>query len=103
MKPLVFKVDKTYAEMTPESAEHGDYDDTGFVWEDVEYTFRELVDELSSREWSPAEGADWFSNGWSVIDYSELREREECLHVQRPTARHERYYQLALRLAKLKQ
>ena len=99
-KPLTFQVSKTYSEITPESVDHGDFDDTGFVWADVEYTFRELVEELSSGEWCEDLGStDWFSNGWDIIDYRELREREECLHIKRPTSRHERYYQLALRLA----
>ena len=100
MKPLTFKVSKTYAEMTPESAEYGDYDDTGFVWEDVEYTFRELVEELGGHDhWQLADGAGWFTSGFYTVCYRELREREECLHIDRPTPRHERYYQLALKLA----
>lgn len=100
MKPLTFKVSKTYAEVTPESAEHGDYDDTGFEWEDVEYTFRELVEELGGHDhWQLNEGADWLTTGFYTVCYRELREREECLHIERPTVRHERYYQLALKLA----
>lgn len=103
MKPLTFLVSKCYAEITPESAEHGDYDDTGFEWENVEYTFRELVEELGGHDhWQLADGADWLTTGFYTVCYRELREREETLHIKRPTPRHERYYQLALELAGVK-
>ena len=103
MKPLVFKVNKTYTEVTPESAEHGDYDETGLVWEGEEFTFRELVEELGGpNHWQLSEGADWLTTGIYTVCYRNLREREESLHVARPTARHERYYQLALELAGVK-
>ena len=102
MKPLVFKVNKTYAEITPESVDHGDFDDTGFVWEDEEYTFRELVEELGGHaHWQLEEGADWLTTGFYTIDYGTGRDREESLHVRRPSPRHERYYQVALKLAGL--
>ncbi len=103
MKPITFLVSKTYAEITPESAEHGDWYDTGFVWEGEEFTFRELVEELSVHNlWQLADGADWLTTGFYTACYREGREREECLHIKRPTARHERYYQLALELAGVK-
>ena len=103
LKPLVFKVSKTYADVTPESAEHGDFDATGFVWEGEELTFRELVEEFSGHNcWQLAEGADWLSTGFYTVCYMEGREREENLHIERPTARHERYYRLALKLAGVK-
>ena len=99
MEKVFFIVSKTYAEITPESAEYGEFDDLGFVWEDVEYDFRELVDELSSGEWHREGLTSWFNNGWNVIDYREGREREECLHIKCPNARSERYYKLACEIA----
>lgn len=103
MKPLTFLVSKTYADVTPESAEHGDFEDTGFMWEDVEYTFRELVEEFSGHNcWQLAEGADWLTSGIFTVCYRTCRDREENLHIERPTPRHERYYQLALKLAGVK-
>lgn len=39
-------ISKTYEIVTHESAEYGESADAGFVYEDVEFTFRELVREL---------------------------------------------------------
>lgn len=102
MKPLTFNTLRCFADTTPESAEHGDYEQTGILSE-WDLTFRELVEELSShRQWQLAEGADWLTTGVYTINYETCRDREETLHVRRPTVRHERYYQLALRLAGVK-
>ena len=99
MKPLTFKTLHCFADATPESAEHGDYEETGILSE-WDLTFRELVEELGGYNcWQRAEGADWLTTGSYTIYYRTCRDREETLHVRRPTARHERYYQLALKLA----
>ena len=94
---MEFLVSKTYSQVTPESAEDGDFSDCGFVWEDVPYTFRELVELLDSREWSFEDGI--ITNYWHIIDYSTLTSEEEQLHVKCPTARHVRYFDKALQLA----
>lgn len=94
---MEFLVSKTYSQTTPESIEFGDFSDSGLVWEDVPYTFRELVELLDSREWYFDEGV--ISNGWNTIDYATLTEEEERLHVKCPTARHMRYFDKALKLA----
>lgn len=102
-KPLVFNTLRCFSDTTPESAEHGDWEETGILSE-WNLTFRELVEELAGhRKWQHVEGADWLTTGFHIIDYGTGREREETLHVRRHTARHERYYQLALKLAGLKQ
>ena len=99
MKPLTFNTLRCFADATPESAEHGDFEETGILSE-WDLTFRELVEELTShRHWQPAEGGDWFTTGFYTIDYRTGRDREETLHVRRPSPRHERYYQMALKLA----
>lgn len=99
MKPLTFNTVRCFADTTPESAEHGDFEETGIL-DEWDLTFGDLVDELSSyRHWQLAEGSDWLTSGNFTVCYRELRDREETLHVRRPTPRHERYYQLALRLA----
>lgn len=94
---MEFLVSKTYSQVTPESAEFGDFFDSGFVWQDVPYTFRELVELLDSREWD-FDGYS-ISNGWNIIDYSTMTSEEEQLHVKCPTARHMRYFDKALKLA----
>ena len=99
MKPLTFPTLRCFADTTPESAEHGDFEGTGIL-DEWDLTFRELVEELSGYNgWQPAEGADWFTSGIFTVCYRTCRDREETFHVRRPTARHERYYQLALKLA----
>ena len=99
MKPLLFDTLRCFADTTPESAEYGDFEETGILNE-WDLTFRELVEELSGpQHWLYAEGADWFTTGIFTVCYRTCRDREETLHVRRPTARHERYYQLALKLA----
>ena len=101
MKPLTFNTLHCFADITPESAEHGDFEQTGILNE-CNLTFRELVEELSGhRHWQPVEGGDWFTTGFYTIDYGTCRDREETLHVRRPSPRHERYYQVALKLAGL--
>lgn len=95
---MEFLVSKTYSQIAPESAEDGDFSDYGFVWEDVPYTFRELVELLDSREWHFDEGGI-ITNGWNIIDYYTMTSEEEQLHVQCPTARHIRYFDKALKLA----
>ena len=99
MKPLTFNTLRCFADVTPESAEHGDYEQTGILNE-WDLTFRDLVEELSShRHWQLAEGADWFTSGIFTVCYRTGRDREETLHVRRPSPRHDRYYQLALKIA----
>lgn len=45
--PIIISV--TYSIMTPESAELGDYAELGFEFENVEYSFKELVDYIKSE------------------------------------------------------
>lgn len=99
MEKVYFIVSKTYAEITPESVEYGEFDDIGFVWQDVKYDFRELVDELSSGGWYRDDFTLGSGKDWYVIDYREGREREENLHIKCPNARSERYYKLACEIA----
>lgn len=99
MKPLTFNTLRCFADTTPESVEHGDFEETGILSE-WNLTFRELVEELSGHQhWQLADGGNWFTTGFYTIDYRTGRDREETLHVRRPSPRHERYYQMALKLA----
>ena len=102
MKPLTFNTLRCFADTTPESAEHGDFEETGIL-DEWELSFRDLVEELTShQQWQLTEGADWLTTGIYTLCYRTCRDREETLHVRRPSPRHERYYQLALRLAGVK-
>ena len=78
-------ISKTYSEVTPESAEDGEFSDLGFIYEKAETSFRELVQNL--REYTetssyPCKGTqwDWVSTGFEVSDYATGTERSESLH-----------------------
>lgn len=45
----MIKLSQTYEIVTEESAELGEAEDSGFDWQDVDYTFKELID-LIKRE-----------------------------------------------------
>lgn len=94
---MKFLVSMTYSRTTPESVEIGDFSDTGFIWEDVPHTFRELVELLGSSEWFYEYGV--ISNGWDAVDYLTSMEQEDQLHVKCPTVRHMHYFGKALKLA----
>lgn len=42
----MLKITKTYDVVTEESAEHGDFADSGFVYKDQPYGFRELIETI---------------------------------------------------------
>lgn len=94
-------INRTYSETTPESAEDGDYSDSGFIVEDVAYGFRELVALLKSHpeaSCSPADGSEfeWYSTGFYTDDYTYGTEREESVHYSRNNApRSAKYWRLA--------
>ncbi len=106
MTPTIL-LNRCYSTVTPESAEHGDFEDTGFVYENTEFTFRELVRELrefTSLSSSPSSGSisDWACTGFEASDYSTGEEREETLHFSRENPeRLQKYWSKALRAAGL--
>lgn len=98
-------ISRCYSETTPESAEDGDFPDTGFVYESQEFTFRELVCELrafctlSDSRFSGV--VTWACSGFET-DYRTGTEREETLHFSRDNAPHlHKYWPKALRAAGL--
>lgn len=100
-------ISRTYSETTPESAEDGDFSDTGFIYEAHEFTFRELVRELRdcySLSESPSRGGRdvWASTNWETSDYSTGTEREESVHFHRDNRDSlAKYWTKALRAAGL--
>ena len=70
----------TFATITPESAEHGDYEETGFAVENV--SLREAWDAMG--RFVTEDSGYWFSNseyGHGTRDYYENgREEERNLH-----------------------
>lgn len=89
MNPPTILISRYYSTVTPESAEDGDIEDSGEVYTDTEFTFRELVREM--RDFSHASQAPgpvsnvntWLSSGYEDVDYRTGEAREETLHFSR--------------------
>lgn len=60
----MFLVNKTYETVTPESAEQGDAEDRGFVFEDKKMSPESLASEIRSEnysEWSSSDKTGWIT------------------------------------------
>ena len=100
-------VDRTYSEITPESAEDGDFSDTGLISQDEEYSFSELVKLMKGHPQassSPHESINtWYSTGYYTSDYRTCTEREECIHFsEKNTPNAAKYWKLARIIANRK-
>jgi hypothetical protein len=95
-------VNRAYSEMAPESAEDGEFSDTGLIAENSEYGFRELVDAMRehsqcSTSHPTGDPADWLSTGFYTADYGTGTEREETLHYSCDNPpRNAKYWRLAM-------
>lgn len=98
MKKLSFLVSETYALCTPESAEYGDYVETGFDFENVEYTFRELYEYIKSEGYT-LEGGSLYVYPYT-IDYATCTDKTSCLHINTRNEREERYYNILINMLK---
>ena len=103
----IILISRTFATITPESAEQGDFDDRGFLSEREEVTFSELVD-LMREHLQPSSSGEvdnntWFSTGFYTSDYRTATEREECIHFHNENPENVRkYWKLAHKFAKAK-
>lgn len=79
-------ISKTFETMSQESAENGDYEDTGYCWENVECSFSELVSIIRGLEpsQSPITNAAfvWFTEHGD-IDYRTGEETSYSYHFSR--------------------
>lgn len=97
---------ETFSEVTPESAEYGDYSDSGFINEGEEIGFRELVDKL--KDYRGAEPSSsgvvdqhtWFTLNCGIVDYGTCTERQESIHFA-DTERKAKYWIKATKAAKV--
>lgn len=101
-------ISRTYSETTPESAEHGEHSDCGFVAEREPVSFRDLVDLLRehpcpSESPTRVDARTWFtSHPWTAC-YQTGTEREESVHLHRDNPpRAARYWRKAAILAGIK-
>jgi hypothetical protein len=100
----IILISRTFATITPESSEQGDFDDHGFISEREEVTFTELVDLMREHIHASSSGdvnTDvWFSTGFYTSDYRTGEEREESIHFHRENAPNvAKYWKLAHKFA----
>ncbi|MES2727567.1 MAG: hypothetical protein V4643_10735 [Bacteroidota bacterium] len=82
-------ISRTFSEITPESAEIGDFSDNGFIDLRQEVTFTELVVlmrthnnpscTITANNYTVNTGI-WFSTDFYINDYSTCTSREESIH-----------------------
>lgn len=85
----MFKVSKTYDVVTPESAEYGDFADSGFIYESTDMSLRDLLEEINSLGYYE-HNSNAFDNANHIslygvdseIDYSDASETREALHIE---------------------
>lgn len=78
---MKFIVSETYQEVTPESAEYGDFSDTGFVFQDEPYSLRELIDYIKRSGYARQGLTRWLSTEESIDCYQTLTYRSTNLHI----------------------
>jgi len=99
-------INRTFCEVTPESAQDGDFSDKGFIEEQQQVTFTELIDlmkEHNIASCSPNNFNDlhtWYSTPFYTTDYSTGTEREESIHFcKENTENAAKYWFLAAKIA----
>jgi hypothetical protein len=88
----------TYQTITPESLEYGEFDDGGFMVEDIEpddiRDLISLIDNYRCFDWSYSDNSGWLSSDSNVLDYATGEEIIYSLHANNP--RSARYLAIAL-------
>jgi hypothetical protein len=98
-------ISRTYAETTPESAEIGDFSDTGFITQYEEVTFTQLVElmrDYSSASQSPNDGSIdvSYSTGFYTSCYRTGTDRQDTIHYHKDnTPNCAKYWKLARKIA----
>jgi len=76
----------TYSDTTPQSIEHGGYEDVGFIHKDTTMTIHALAETINhceSSSWPIIEdnlNNLWFTGPPQTIDYTEGRKRKKSYH-----------------------
>jgi len=101
-------ISKTFAEITPESCEDGDFSNTGFISECEQVSFSELVDILKENK-NPSSSPNngdinvWYSSGYYTKCYRTATDRETSIHYhEKNTPNCEKYWKLAAKFAGIK-
>lgn len=80
----IFTVSQTYQCVTPESAESGDFSDSGYEFKNKKYSLRDILHELKNQGRGHIQSGmgriDIY--GWSYTsDYSTAEDTTRCLHI----------------------
>jgi len=90
-------ISKTYEIVTQESAEQGDYEESGFDFEGERYTFKELINLAESTGCIYSEGCDWLYSEPQIEDYGTGETIGYALHFDRTNKpRHQKYWEKAV-------
>lgn len=92
---MKFSVNQTYEVVTPESAEHGDFESAGFDFEDQDFDLRDLVEYIKDKGFYNDGGSDWLSTADSEQNYQTGAETSRNLHITASPRNLERIYKLA--------
>ena len=88
----------TYQTVTPESAEYGEFDEGGFIVEDIEpddiQDIISLINSYRCFDWSCSDGSGWLSSDSEVTDYTAMEEIMYSIHAN--NERSARYLAIAL-------
>ena len=94
-------INKTFDEITPESAERGDVSESGFYLKRQPYTFRELVGELRDLGIQGDNGLNGSAYGTPYVDsYATMTEISEAIHFHPDNPeRLRKWFDLAVKVA----
>jgi hypothetical protein len=97
------KITRCFSEITPESAEQGDFSDQGLVYENQDFTFSELVREIEQGGFTRQGETDWLETAPWIESFCTMTERTESLHFSCANPPHLRkWFDLALRFLETK-
>ena len=91
---MIFKVSKTYQIITEESAEYGDYEEQGFIYEDQEFYLRDLIREIKNGGFVQNSGR-WLSTIDAEKNYKTGAETYYNLHIKTNERNYNRICKLA--------
>jgi hypothetical protein len=97
-------VSKTYATTTHESVENGDFEETGFVYQDEILTFHELIKEINSEHYCHLSSYPcndptniWITCESFTSNYKTGEEKEYSLHFTAKNPKDWKYWKKALK------
>jgi len=93
----LFYVSITYGEVTPESAEHGDFSETGYQNYGFFCSLKDVMSIIEDNGWEDIQnnGTDLTVYGnFYTSNYSTGTDRQECIHVTGPKRAVERLFKL---------